>query len=99
MKVDLTPSALPASDPSQVRKPVHTDEAGSSAPGSSEDLDKVTLSLDSSGIASLQATALSQPEIRSDKVQALKQAIASGQYKLEPDKIAQAIVNDSELKD
>ena len=50
-------------------------------------------------MASLQATALSQPEIRSDKIQALRQAISTGQYKIEPDKIAEALVNESEMKD
>jgi len=99
MKVDLTPSALTPSDSQQVRKPAPVDQAGSLDQVSSPDGDKVTLSLDTSGMASLQATALSQPEIRSDKIQALRQAISTGQYKIEPDKIAEALVNESEMKD
>jgi flagellar biosynthesis anti-sigma factor FlgM len=34
------------------------------------------------------------PEIRQDKVQSLQQAISSGQYKLEPDKIAGAMIDE-----
>lgn len=99
MKVDLTPSALTPRDSQQVRKPAPVDQTGLLDQVSSPDGDKVTLSLDTSGITSLQAAALSQPEMRSDTIQALRQAISTGQYKVEPDKIAEAIVNESELKE
>jgi len=98
MKVDLTPSSLPPSDSTQVRKPATAEETRQAEQASTQDGDKVTLSLDSAAIASLQAKALSMPEIRSDKVQALREAISTGQYKVEPEKIAEAIVNESELK-
>jgi len=99
MKVNLNPSSLTPSDSQQVRKPASTEEAGSPGSISTVDGDKVTLSTDTSGIATLQAAALSQPELRSDKVEALRQAIATGQYKVEPDKIAEAMVNESDLKE
>jgi negative regulator of flagellin synthesis FlgM len=42
----------------------------------------------------LVSKALESPEIRQDKVSALRQSISSGQYKLEPEKIAASIVDD-----
>jgi flagellar biosynthesis anti-sigma factor FlgM len=37
---------------------------------------------------------MSSPEIRQDKVSSLQQAVSSGQYKLEPDKIAGAMIDE-----
>ncbi len=61
----------------------------SSAPVGTED--RATLSSDAVAVNSLQQQALAQPAVRADKVAALKQQIQSGNYKLEPDQIAQAM--------
>jgi flagellar biosynthesis anti-sigma factor FlgM len=58
--------------------------------------DKTSLSADTKGIASLQAQALATPAIRQDKVEALRQSIQQGDYKLEPDQIAHAILNQNQ---
>ena len=46
-------------------------------------------------VSSLQAQVMQTPEIRQDRVAALKSAISSGQYAIEPDKIADAMLNES----
>jgi len=56
--------------------------------------DTATLSTDLASTQALAATALNSPEIRSEKVDALRQVIQSGQYKVEPDKIAEAMIRD-----
>lgn len=54
--------------------------------------DRVTLtSTKDSAAASLAAHAMNMPQIRQDKVNALRQAISSGSYQLDSSKIAQAI--------
>jgi len=54
--------------------------------------DKASFSSDALDLPSLEAQALSSPGIRQDKVEALRQAIQRGEYKVEPDKIAHAIL-------
>jgi negative regulator of flagellin synthesis FlgM len=55
--------------------------------------DRATLTSDSTSVGSLVSKALESPEVRQDKVDSLRQAVESGQYKLEPDKIAASIVD------
>ena len=62
------------------------------ATSSSSVEDKASLSVDTLGIASLEAQVLASPEVRQDKVAALRQSIQNGTYRVEPDKIAQAIL-------
>ena len=54
--------------------------------------DKATLSSDTLDLPSLEAQVLASPEVRADRVEALRQAIQNGEYAIEPDKIAQAIL-------
>jgi negative regulator of flagellin synthesis FlgM len=56
--------------------------------------DRTTLSSDSTSADSLAGTALASPEIRQDKVDSLRQAVNSGQYKLDPEQIASSMVDD-----
>ena len=56
--------------------------------------DRTTLSSGSGPVSSLVSEALNSPEIRQDKVQSLQQAINSGQYQLDPDKIAGAMIDE-----
>jgi flagellar biosynthesis anti-sigma factor FlgM len=41
------------------------------------------------------STALSSPEVRQNTVDSLKQAVNSGQYELNPDKIAASMVDEN----
>jgi len=47
-----------------------------------------------SSVGDLVTAALKQPEVRADKVSALREAISSGTYKVDPDAIASSIVAD-----
>lgn len=58
--------------------------------------DRATLSTDQASVEALAAKALNSPEIRQDKVETLRQAIKSGQYTIEPDGIAEALIRDSQ---
>jgi negative regulator of flagellin synthesis FlgM len=62
--------------------------------GQSDGEDRATLTSDSTSVGALVNTALSWPEIRQDKVDALRQAVSSGQYELDPGKIAASMVDD-----
>ena len=48
-------------------------------------------------VADLVAKAMQQPEIRMDKVQAIKSQIASGNYKVDASAIADALISASEI--
>lgn len=68
---------------------------GKSAPvstGAPED--RTTLTLGSAAVSSLASQAMSSPEIRQELVQSLKQEVESGQYQLDPDKIAGAMIDE-----
>jgi flagellar biosynthesis anti-sigma factor FlgM len=52
--------------------------------------DHVTIS----SVGDLVTAALKQPEVRADKVSAVRESIASGTYKVEPDAIASSILAD-----
>ena len=79
----LNSPELASSAPSQAHKPAALEQ------------DKATLSLNATGIGALAQKALSVPDLRQDKVDALRQAIQRGEYKLDPGKIAQALIDES----
>jgi flagellar biosynthesis anti-sigma factor FlgM len=56
--------------------------------------DHTTLTSGSGSIGSLVTEAMASPEVRQDKVASLQQAVSSGQYKLEPDQIAGAMIDE-----
>ncbi|MFP5277615.1 MAG: flagellar biosynthesis anti-sigma factor FlgM [Acidobacteriota bacterium] len=90
MKIDLNNSAqLPANDWSAQK--AHPSN-GLASQGLAED--RVTLSSLDGTAAALAARAMSTPQIRQDKVGALRQAISNGSYQLDPAKIAHAISAD-----
>ena len=96
MKVDL--NGQDGSTLSSVTLPQH--EKPATAPVSATDIDlqigedRATLSGDS--VAALAARALASGEIRQDKVEALRQAIENGEYRIEPSLIAEAMIRQSE---
>jgi len=56
--------------------------------------DKTTaLSQDKVTLSALATQALGQPEVRQDRVDSLRQSINRGQYKLDPNEIADAILH------
>lgn len=54
--------------------------------------DKTSLSSDALSISSLEAQVHATPEVRHDKVEALRQQVQNGQYKVDADQIAKAIL-------
>jgi flagellar biosynthesis anti-sigma factor FlgM len=58
------------------------------------DADRTTLSPGSASPHSLVSLALNSPAIRQDKVDSLTQSIESGEYELDPAKIAAAMVDE-----
>ncbi len=57
--------------------------------------DRTTLAFDHANISSLVSQAVASPEVRQDKVDALRQAISSGQYKVDPGQVADAMLPES----
>ncbi len=56
--------------------------------------DTASLSTDSVSLSSLSTQAMQSPEVRQDRVDALRQAIGNGTYSVTPQQIADAIVRD-----
>jgi len=56
--------------------------------------DRTTLTSGSTVVSALVGEVMNTPEIRQDKVQNLQQAIASGQYELDPQQIAGAMIDE-----
>ena len=98
MKVDLNGAG--ASTLSSITSTQRGETAASAVSGTETEPevgeDKATLSSDSASMQALTAKALQSAEVRQDKVEALRQAIQNGTYKLEPDKIAEAMIRQSQ---
>jgi flagellar biosynthesis anti-sigma factor FlgM len=92
MRVDLTQSAASqlTSEPTTKNVSARNTAISGLAGGG----DRTTLSSSSSSVSSLVGTAMNSPEIREDKVASLKQAIDSGQYKLDPTAIASSMIDE-----
>jgi flagellar biosynthesis anti-sigma factor FlgM len=58
--------------------------------------DSATLHLDSDGVGTLAAQAMSTSETRSERIEALRQAVANGQYKVDPQSVADAVLNSAQ---
>jgi flagellar biosynthesis anti-sigma factor FlgM len=97
MKVDL--NGLTGSTLDGVKSPQRTpsETAATSAAGTDPTLgeDAATLSVGSASVNSLVAKALDAPAIRADKVEALRQAVQNGEYKLDAVQIAEAMIGHS----
>ena len=57
--------------------------------------DRTTLHSDSVSVQSLTSQAMSSPEIRQGKVDAISQSVSSGSYKLDATETAEAIIQSS----
>jgi flagellar biosynthesis anti-sigma factor FlgM len=71
-------------------------KAGSKAASTPNIEDKASLSTDALSVSALEAQAMSTPPIRQDKVEALRQSIQNGDYRIEADKIAHAILEQNQ---
>ena len=92
MRIDLFNSAA-----SQIDSKPNSNQVAASdvqAPEITDGGDRTTLTSGAGSISSLVSEAMSSPQVRHDKVQSLQQAIGSGQYKLDPDKIAGAMIDE-----
>jgi len=96
MRVDLSntqASQIASETSSQQVNHGSTPAAVSGADAAMND-DRTTLTSDSGSVSSLVSAAMSNPEIREDKVASLQQAIANGQYDLDPEKIAASMIDE-----
>jgi negative regulator of flagellin synthesis FlgM len=92
MRIDLTNSSASELTSELSSQPVSTPSAASTGKAATED--RATFTSDSVSVNSLVSTALNSPEIRQDKVDTLRLAVTSGQYELDPAKIAASMVDD-----
>jgi flagellar biosynthesis anti-sigma factor FlgM len=93
MKIDV--NSLAASQVLVDRGPKQVSN-GSLAGTQSSTEDRTTLRTDSQSVQSLTSQAMNSPEIRQDKVDALRQSVDSGQYQIDATKIAGAIIDNGE---
>jgi flagellar biosynthesis anti-sigma factor FlgM len=92
MRIDLFNSTASQIASEQSSQQVNAPNTSKSSLSNEED--RATLTSDSTSVGSLVSTALSSPELRQDKIDSLRQAIGSGQYDLDPGKIAASMVDD-----
>jgi flagellar biosynthesis anti-sigma factor FlgM len=92
MRIDLYNSATTELASEQASKKAATGNSASSGLSSAED--RATLTSDSTSVGSLVSTALRSPVVRQSLVDSLKQSVNSGEYQLNPAKIAASIVDD-----
>ena len=92
MRIDLFNTAASQISNEQSSQQVSAQNAAKS--GQSNVEDRATLTSDSVSIGSLVSTALNSPEVRQDKVDSLRLSVSSGQYDIDPDKIAASIVDE-----
>ena len=84
-----------AADPSQPEWAKRQSGTTSTAATQSANDDRTTLSSSSSTIQNLVTQTLATPDVRQDKVQALRQAVNSGTYQVDTQKLASAMLSDS----
>lgn len=92
MRIDLFNSAA-----TQITGEANTQSAqtrGAAATEADGSGDRTTLTSGSAAISSLVSQAMNTPAIRQDKVQNLQKAIASGNYSLDPNQIAGAMIDE-----
>ncbi len=91
MRIDLTNIRFQG-----VERDDKTRKAGSKAASAPSVEDKASLSTDALSVSALEAQAMNTPPVRQDKVEALRQSIQNGDYRIEADKIAHAILEQNQ---
>ncbi len=92
MRIDLNRISLEQISQSKIEREDQARKASGKGPAAPNVEDKASLSVDALSVSSLAAQALSAPSVRQDKVDALRQAVQSGEYKPDAEKTAQAIL-------
>jgi flagellar biosynthesis anti-sigma factor FlgM len=92
MRIDLYNTA--ATQAESLADPKQVKSQGPSVPDLTGEGDHATLTSGAGSIASLVSGAMNSPEVRQDKVESLQKAISGGQYKIEPDQIAGAMIDE-----
>ena len=87
MRIDLNNISL-----SNIEREEKSKKAAGKHSGAANIEDKATLSSDSLDTSTLEAQVLATPEVRHDKVEALRQQVQNGQYKVDADEIAKSIL-------
>ncbi|MGB8771940.1 MAG: flagellar biosynthesis anti-sigma factor FlgM [Candidatus Korobacteraceae bacterium] len=96
MRIDLSPSAMPELDRSKSATAGTKTHDMTNPPATSAD-DVAHLSTGSDAVQTLKAQLDKVPEVRQQKVDSLKQAMANGSYQLYPQQIAAAMFADGGL--
>jgi negative regulator of flagellin synthesis FlgM len=95
MRIDLYNTAASQIANEQSSQKIAAENAAKSSESSlSGSEDHTTLTSDSTSVGSLVSSALNSPEVRQSLVDSLKASVSSGQYDLNPDKIAASMVDD-----
>lgn len=92
MRIDLVNSTASELSSDLTPQKINAEKAAKSTLSSTED--RTTLTSGSASVGSLASVALSSPEVRQGLVDSLKQSVNSGQYELNPNKIAASMVDD-----
>lgn len=87
MRIDLNGISL-----NGMEREDKTKKTGAKPASSPHVEDKASLSTDTLNLSSLEAKVQAAPEVRQEKVEALRQAIQNGEYEVDPQKIAHAIL-------
>ena len=70
-------------------------KTGNVPPGDAWSGGEASFAATAGGVSSLTARAMETPEIRQERVEALRQAISNGSYQLDPQQIADAMLNEA----
>jgi flagellar biosynthesis anti-sigma factor FlgM len=92
MRIDLFNST--ASEIASEKDAKQVGAQNGAGPGQVSEEDRTTLTSDSTSVSSLTKAAMSSPAVRQDNVDRLRAAVNSGQYELDPGKIASAIIDE-----
>ena len=92
MRIDLSNSSAGELSSELSTQQVSAQSAAQAGKTGAED--SATFTSDSVSVHSLVSAALTSPEIRQDKVDSLRLSVSSGQYELDPAKIAASMVDD-----
>jgi len=102
MRVDFTNVGSEPLEKSKLSRAGQTGTAASatnnntaSAADASSGTDQASFSFDLGRVQSLESKVLAAPEVRQEKVGPLQQAVASGEYQVDPGKVADAIMSDA----
>ncbi|MGO8758260.1 MAG: flagellar biosynthesis anti-sigma factor FlgM [Terracidiphilus sp.] len=92
MRIDLTQATASQITSEPNSKPVSATETTASDLSAGED--RTTLSSSEQSVRALVSSAMSSPETRDDKVNALSQAINAGSYELDPEQIVASMIDE-----